>query len=390
MLSYSQLEYWPVESLLSDFERCSSVEWHYYIDARECGDQGYGMEKFEKVFRLEKEGDRGVVVFNVTGDAVNTWTDDAFSSFNEVLGIIENDHDLKGVIFISGKPNTFLAGANLRMVESFKEETEARRFAELLHSSFNRLAALQIPTVAAINGHCLGGGLEVTLACTARVARESKTTVIGLPEVNIGLLPGAGGTQRLPRLIGYPAIDLILNGTTVSAAKAYELGIVDRLVSEGGDLLEAAKRLLRDIIDGSAGLKRTEHDFYEIDEFMTTVRSNLLKKNRGREIPAPMTAMKSMWQGLKLPLREGLKNEKELLVTLSLEKQTKGTINTFFLKTMTDKPKTLMTKGFKPKKLTKAAVLGFGTMGRGITIDILRNTNMPVIVKDVPEALEPG
>jgi len=343
-----------------------------------------------KVFKLTVDGEIGIVIFDVVGEAMNTWTDAAFESFNEVLDSIEKEEALKGIIFISGKPNTFLAGANLKMIEEIKEEGEMRQIAGLFHKSFNRLYALKVPTLAAINGHCLGGGLEFTLACTARIAKESKTTVIGLPEVNVGLIPGAGGTQRLPRLIGYPAVELILKGSMLPAAKAYETGIVDKLVPADGNLLEEAKAFLQDIIDGKGDLKRPEHDFSGIDEVMAQARKGVLKVTRGREVPAPMTAIRSIQEGLKLPLGKALENERELVTKLSLQNETKGTINTFFLKTLTDKPKGMMSKGFEPKPLKKAAVLGFGTMGRGITIDILRNMRIPVIVKDIPEALEPG
>jgi 3-hydroxyacyl-CoA dehydrogenase/enoyl-CoA hydratase/3-hydroxybutyryl-CoA epimerase len=343
-----------------------------------------------KVFNLMVDGAVGIVTFDVVGEAMNTWTDAAFESFNEVLDSIEKEEALKGIIFISGKPNTFLAGANLKMIEEIEREEEMRQIAGLFHNSFNRLYALKVPTLAAINGHCLGGGLEFTLACTARIAKESKTTVIGLPEVNVGLIPGAGGTQRLPRLIGYPAVELILKGSMLSAAKAYETGIVDKLVPADGDLLEEAKTFLQDIIDGKAELKRPDYDFSGIDEVMAQALKGVLKVTRGREVPAPMTAIRSIQEGLKLPLEKALENEKELVTQLSLQNETKGTINTFFLKTLTDKPKGMMSRGFEPKPLKKAAVLGFGTMGRGITIDILRNMQIPVIVKDIPEALEPG
>jgi 3-hydroxyacyl-CoA dehydrogenase/enoyl-CoA hydratase/3-hydroxybutyryl-CoA epimerase len=343
-----------------------------------------------KVFNLMVDGAVGIVTFDVVGEAMNTWTDAAFESFNEVLDSIEKEEALKGIIFISGKPNTFLAGANLKMIEEIEREEEMKQIAGLFHNSFNRLYALKVPTLAAINGHCLGGGLEFTLACTARIAKESKTTVIGLPEVNVGLIPGAGGTQRLPRLIGYPAVELILKGSMLSATKAYETGIVDKLVPADGDLLEEAKTFLQDIIDGKAELKRPDYDFSGIDEVMAQALKGVLKVTRGREVPAPMTAIRSIQEGLKLPLEKALENEKELVTQLSLQNETKGTINTFFLKTLTDKPKGMMSRGFEPKPLKKAAVLGFGTMGRGITIDILRNMQIPVIVKDIPEALEPG
>jgi 3-hydroxyacyl-CoA dehydrogenase/enoyl-CoA hydratase/carnithine racemase len=332
----------------------------------------------------------GVVTFDVVGDTMNTWTDEAFRSFEGLLRSLESAKGIRGLIFISGKPETFLAGANLKLISQIESPEGVDETMEHFHSSFNRLAALPIPRVAAIHGHCLGGGLEFALVCTGRIAKEGRTTLIGLPEINVGLFPGAGGTQRLPRLIGYPAIELILKGTMLPAAKALEMGIIDRLIPAGSDLLAAAKSFIEEIIAGKADLKRPIQDFTQIDAVVEMAKAGVLKATRGRELPGPMLVLKSMHEGLKVSLAEGLEIERRNFVEVVLSKEAKGSINTFFLKGMTDKPKAMMTKGFVPKELKRVAVLGFGTMGRGIVIEALRNTRFPVLVKDIPEALEPG
>src|SRR5512133_398224 len=316
-----------------------------------------------KVFDMVVEqGGIGVVTFDVVGETMNTWTEDAFAGFDRVMQELEQAKGIRGIIFVSGKPENFLAGANLKLLSQIESAQEVRRPLDLFHGSFNRLIALKFPSVAAIHGHCLGGGLEFALACTGRIAREGKTTLIGLPECNVGLFPGGGGTQRLPRLIGYPAIELILKGTMLPAAKALDMGIIDRLAQ----------------------------DFSQIDAVAEMAKAGILKATRGREIPGPMLALKTMHEGLKVPLAEGLEIEKRNFTEVVLSKEAKGSINTFFLKGMTDKPKAMMTKGFIPRPINRVAVLGFGTMGRGIVIDTLRNTQLPVLVKDIPEALEPG
>ena len=332
----------------------------------------------------------GVVTFDVVGEKMNTWTEDAFTGFDYVMRELETSKGIRGVIFISGKPENFLAGANLKMISQIDSAEEVRQFLDRFHGSFARLEALGFPAVAAIHGHCLGGGLEFALACTARIAKEGKSTLIGLPECNVGLFPGAGGTQRLPRLIGYPALELILKGTMLPAAKAYEMGIIDRLIPADGDLLASAKSLLEEVIAGTANLKRPLQDFTQIDAVAEMAKAGILKATKGREIPGPILALKSMHEGLKVSLAEGIEIEKKNFIEVVLTKEAKGSINTFFIKGMTDKPQAMMTKGFVPKPLKKVAVLGFGTMGRGIIIDILRNTQLPVLVKDIPEALEPG
>jgi len=343
-----------------------------------------------KVFQLKVEDGIGVATFNVAGDAMNTWTEAAFTSFAELMGELEKEKALKGIIFISGKPDNFFAGANLKMIADLVKPDEVREVLELFHGAFRRLNDLNLPVLAAIHGHCLGGGLEFALACTARIAKEGKTTLIGLPECNVGLFPGGGGTQRLPRLIGYPAIELILKGTMLPAAKAFDLGIVDRLIPGDADLLAAAKAFIGEMIAGTADLKRPEHDFTQLDGVAEMARQAVLKVTRGRALPAPMLALKSIRDGLKVSLAEGLEIEKANFVEVVMSNEAKGSINTFFIKTLTDKPKAMMTRGFVPKPLKKAAVLGFGTMGRGIVIDIIRNMQVPVVVKDIPEALAPG
>lgn len=344
-----------------------------------------------KIFNLKVgDGGIGVITFDVVGDAMNTWTDAAFKNFDELIGELAKTPDMKGIIFISGKPDNFFAGANLKMISDIEKAEDVRQMLDLFHGSFAKLNAFHFPAIAAIHGHCLGGGLEFALACTARIAKEGKTTLIGLPECNVGLFPGGGGTQRLPRLIGYPALEMILKGTMMPAAKAYEAGIVDRLVPADGDLLAEAKKFLREVMAGTAGLKRPVHDFSQIDAVAEMAQQGILKATKGRYIPGPMLALKSIHEGLKVSLEKGLELEKANFAEVVLTHQAKGSINTFFIKGMTDKPKAMMTKGFQPKPLNRAAVLGFGTMGRGIAIDILRNTQISVLVKDIPEALEPG
>lgn len=332
----------------------------------------------------------GVVTFDIIREKMNTWTEEAFLDFDELMRDVEASRTIRGILFISGKPDNFLAGANLRVLSEVKSVEEAREMVEAIHASFARLEALPFPSVAAINGPCLGGGLELALACTARMAQDGKNTIIGLPECSVGLFPGGGGTQRLPRLIGYGAIELILRGTMLLAVKAYEMGIIDRLIPADANLPVLARAFLEDVILGNAGLKRPPQDFSQIDAIAELAREGIMKVTKGREIPAPLLALKTMHEGLKVSLEEGLAIERKNFVEVLLTKEAKGSINTFFLKTMSDKPRTMMSKGFIPKELNSAAILGFGTMGRGIVIDILRNTKLAVIVKDIPEALAPG
>ncbi|MCD6571070.1 MAG: enoyl-CoA hydratase/isomerase family protein [Deltaproteobacteria bacterium] len=343
-----------------------------------------------KNFDFKVEEDVGIITIDVPDAPMNTWTEDGIKEFGELVGELEKRDDLKGVILISGKSNNFHAGANLNMLQAMKNRKDVLDGLDLFHSAFNKMESFKFPVIAAINGHCLGGGLELALACTARIAKESPTTIIGLPECLVGVFPGGGGTQRLPRLIGYNAVDLILRGKTLPAAKALEAGIIDRVVGADADILEEAKKFLDEIVSKKVELKRPTQDLSQIDDIAEMARQGVLKVTRGREIPGPMLAIKAIKDGVKVSFKEGIEIEKNCFADVVLSDQAKGGINTFFLKIMSDKPRSMMSKGFEPKPLRKAAVLGFGTMGRGIIVEMLRRMQVPVIVKDIPEALEPG
>jgi 3-hydroxyacyl-CoA dehydrogenase/enoyl-CoA hydratase/carnithine racemase len=343
-----------------------------------------------RIFSLNNEDNVAVVRFDVPGAQVNTWTEEAIEDFAATLELLERDKSaFKGVVFISGKP-TFHAGADLNMLGKDVDFVDFRNKVEEFDNLFVRLENLGIPTIAAIGGSCLGGGYEFALAMAARIATDSKKTTVGLPECSVGVIPGGGGTQRLPRLIGYPAFDFITRAKVLSASEALKAGMVDRVIPEGDDLLARAKEFLNEIVTGKAELKREKPDLNDLDLFLESTKKNVLKSARGRELPAPLLALKAMGEGLKVSIEQGLKIEADCFIEVLKTPESKGTINTFFLKSLSDKPKALIPKGFEPKPIRKFGILGFGTMGRGIIINIITRAKLPVVVKDVPQALEPG
>ena len=179
---------------------------------------------------------------DVGGEKMNT-LQAAFAQEMEAIfaQLSEAGKGIKGLVIHSLKPDNFIAGADVRMLEACKSAEEAQALAEKGQQMFQQLSDLPYPVVAAIHGPCLGGGLELALACDYRISTDSGKTKLGLPEVQLGLLPGSGGTQRLPRLIGLlPSLDLILTGKQLRAKKAKKLGIVDAVVPET-ILLEVAK-----------------------------------------------------------------------------------------------------------------------------------------------------
>lgn len=347
----------------------------------------------KKIFKLEIENRIGVVTFAVPGAAMNTWTDPAIEDLFHVtdeIGELADSGKLDGVLFISGNERSFITGADLNTLASKESWLEFKKDIEIFQIALNDIAAIKIPTLAAISGFCLGGGLELALACQFRMAKESGKPFIGLTETAVGLFPAGGGTQRLTRLIGVPAVDMIMSGKMVTAEEALQLGIVDAVVAPDGDLLDESKKMLSGIIAGTCSYPREEHDFSDIDNVIELARAAGIKRGKGRELPGVKYALDTIRDGIKLSLHNGLELEKKNFIKTALNPQSKGTINTFFLKSYSDKPLKMATTGFQPKPIKKLGVLGFGTMGRGVVIDMLRYGGVPVVVKDEAAALENG
>ncbi len=185
-----------------------------------------------KNWKLEQD-DHGItwLYFDRENSPVNTFNVPVLMELDQIVDQLAQAKECKGVIIASAKKSGFIAGADIEQFVKVKDQTEAYDFIKRAHEIFNKLEKLPMPTVAMINGICLGGGLEMSLACRYRVADDDQKTKIGLPEVMLGIFPGWGGSVRLPRLIGAPAaMGLMLTGRTVSAKAAAKMGIVDAAV----------------------------------------------------------------------------------------------------------------------------------------------------------------
>src|SRR5438067_1004293 len=201
-----------------------------------------------------------LVHYDVPGERVNTLRDTFQQDFHEIFGRLAEDSAVKGVVVASAKPDNFVVGADVEMLARTKSAIEATALARGAQQALQRLEDLgkRKPVVAAIHGPALGGGLELALACTYRIASDDRKTQLGQPEVQLGLIPGGGGTQRLPALIGIAqAIDLILTGRSVRAAKARKLGLVDDLVPRA-ILVEVARRRARELAEGELRIERNK------------------------------------------------------------------------------------------------------------------------------------
>lgn len=186
-----------------------------------------------------------VISIDVPGEKMNTLKAEFASQVRAIIKQLRENKNLRGVVFISAKPDNFIAGADINMIGNCKTAQEAEALARQGQQLMAEIHALPVPVIAAVHGACLGGGLELALACHGRVCSDDPKTVLGLPEVQLGLLPGSGGTQRLPRLVGVStALEMILTGKQLRAKQALKSGLVDDVVPHS-ILLEAAVELAK-------------------------------------------------------------------------------------------------------------------------------------------------
>ncbi len=320
---------------------------------------------------------------------LNTLSSRLFEWFEEQVAALERE-PATALVLLSGKPDSFVAGADIAELQTLTDRSQVLDLLQRGHALANRLAALPFPTVAAIHGACLGGGLELALACDLRVATDHRKTKLGLPEVQLGLIPGLGGTQRLPRLIGVAdALDLILTGRQVDARKAQRLGLVDA-VCHPTDLREAAERLAR----AGAGQKRPSRPLAKrAGELLARTpladrlvwdkaRAGVLAKTGGH-YPAPLVAIAIVRDGQKLPLARALDLEAGAFSELVLSDTAKNLMSVFFAKTEVDGRADRLAKG-APESGPEGplvAVLGAGLMGAGIA-QVLAEKGVRTVLKD--------
>jgi 3-hydroxyacyl-CoA dehydrogenase/enoyl-CoA hydratase/3-hydroxybutyryl-CoA epimerase len=308
-----------------------------------------------------------VLTLDVPGEKVNTLGRDMLEEFQALLAEAEGDRTLKGVVVRSGKPENFIAGADIKDFLKIKSALEGETLSRAGQAMFDRLEALPIPVVAAIHGSCLGGGLEFALACRYRVASDDPKTVLGVPEVMLGILPGAGGSQRLPRLIGLvKSLDLILTGRSLKAGRALKAGLVDEVVP-APVLLEAAKRAALGLALGTItprrhGIPITERLARPI--IFRKARRGVIEKTNGH-YPAPLEAIEAVKRGTATSLAEGLQIEARAFGKLSVSDESRALVSVFFA-TQEIKKDAGYPEGTKAADVKKVGVLGAGLMGAGI------------------------
>lgn len=335
-----------------------------------------------------ERSDDGVVVIHIDDvrEKINAITADMTADLEEALQSLQGDRSVEGVIFISDKEDTFVAGADIKEFDRVSDPETAREFIRKAHGLFDRIENLPVPVVAAIRGACLGGGLELALACRYRIAADHPKTVLGLPEAKLGIIPAAGGTQRLPRLIGIrKALPLMLRGATVDARQAKAMGLVD-VAAYPHDLLETARKCLSywRSPEGRRAKRRSPPLVDQLIHELPPARSvyfRMARRESQRQTrgvyPAIPRLIKCAETGLAQGLEAGLQEEARAFSDLVTTQESKALRSLFFATTALKKNPLAKKAG----KVKDVAVLGAGLMGSGIAA-VTAAGGIPATLKD--------
>jgi len=335
-------------------------------------------------FSVEKTDGVAIITMDIEGLPQNVLNESVGREFESLFDDIEQDSSLVAMVFKSGKPGCFVAGADISMLQQIETQEQALESCKLLHGLFQRVADLKITTVAAIDGVCLGGGLELALVFDYRIASSAKSTRIGVPEVQLGLLPGGGGTTRLPRMIALPtALDLILTGKQLNAKRAKNAGLVDAVVLPE-ILLSTAKQYARKGKPPPAkrSLRDRAMSFGPIRNLVISkARNQALSKTKGK-YPAPMKILDVIDSGLETSIEKALEIEAQGFAELLMTPESKQLVNIFFATTELKKDSGVDSDA-EPRSINNVGVLGAGLMGAGISYVNIDKAKITTRLKDI-------
>ena len=344
---------------------------------------------------IEKNGVANLI-FDLPGEKVNKLSAPVMTELEKALNVIDGNKAIRVLIITSAKKDIFIAGADINEIKDLREEKDALTKVARGQAIMDKIAALKIPTVAVINGACLGGGLELALSCKYRVAVTSRKTLLGLPEVNLGIIPGFGGTQRLPKLVGLQnSLKIILSGKAVDATKAFKMGIIDDIVRE-----EFLEEKLGHFI--SEILKEGENNIYLnkrngaarrrlISERLLLgkhvifymAHKGLYEKTKGK-YPAPFVALEVIKRTYgKTYAKRGYKVELAAFCELCVGEISKNLIEIFFTSEKLKKYSGVNSE-VKTKFIRSSAIIGAGIMGGGIAW-LFANKDLSVRIKDITQ-----
>lgn len=343
---------------------------------------------------LEEEGELAIAWIDQPGKKVNLLSNPMLDSIERVVDEVLAKDQIKALIFISRKSDNFIAGADLSsMTKDGFDLDAAVAYGNRGRALFQRVAELSVTTVACIHGSCLGGGTELALACDYRLASNDSKTRIGLPEVQLGILPAWGGVSRLPRMIALTnALDMMLTGKQLKARKAKAIGLVHQ-TPPPSMLLEAGKALAKDALAGNTDrFDKKQAKGSLIDKALNNLavgqnlvfkqaRKNVLEKSKGF-YPAPLKILETVQNSINLPLTEAFKLEGEAFENLLQRSETASLMNLFFINQDLGKMPEKEGQEIKPGKVKKMGVLGAGYMGAGIA-QVSNYKGIEVRLKDV-------
>ena len=312
---------------------------------------------------LEINQNIATLTFDLENEKINKLSFEILKEFKEVLNTIENDSSIKALVIDSAKKNIFIAGADIKEIEKLKDEKEVYEALMEVHEIFNKLENLTIPTIAYINGACMGGGLELALACKYRVLSTNEKTKLAFPEIKLGIFPGFAGTIRAPKLIGLVnALDLILTGKTVDAKKAYKLGLADMIFDDAQKefMLDSfVKKAIYGTVNKKTIFKLL--NYAPLNEIVFNKALKGLETKVNSDFKAPYVALEVIKATINKELDDAIKIEAREFAKLAVSKESKNMIKLFFLFEKLNKN---YTKTENP--ISNAIVLGNGVMGKGI------------------------
>jgi 3-hydroxyacyl-CoA dehydrogenase/enoyl-CoA hydratase/3-hydroxybutyryl-CoA epimerase len=347
-----------------------------------------------------------VLEFDTPGEKVNKYSRPVMLEFDRLLDSLASRRDISALVLISRKKGIFIAGADVNEIAKAGQGADPE-MVRGPHRTFNKLANLPFPTVAAIDGACLGGGCETALAMDWRLASDSPKTQIGLPEIKLGILPAWGGTTRLPRMIGLAgALDVILAGKVLDAKRARKAGLVDEVVP-AAMLEEFAKGYARRKFGtkkrsnaGAGGGPARVREASLAERLLegpgkgimfSKARAAVMKETKGH-YPAPLAALSVVEKGFGAPFEKALEYEVEGIGALIGTPTMRNLVGLFFRMEEVKKETGVESfgPGIKPRTISRVGVLGAGAMGGGIA-QLAADKGLPVRMKDIkPEALALG
>ena len=342
---------------------------------------------------LREENNIGYLELDQDDSKVNLLNVENLRKLDVLLDEVSKKSGLKALLIYSKKKDCFIAGADIKEIEQIVDPKDGASKAKAGQDVLNKLEDLKIPTICVIDGVALGGGCEFALACLYRITTFNDKVKIGLPEVNLGFVPGFGGTYRLPRIVGLPeGLKLILSGKPIDGLKAYKLGLVDKIFTQAG-LDSQVKDFINAVVAGKITKKRYQRKkpkglnaFLEGTRIGNGVifgesRKSVLKLTKGF-YPAPLKAIEVVSQNFYTSRQKGLEIEAKGFGSLAVTDISKNLVKVFYLSEKYKKLKIDGTDDVVPLKIERCGVLGAGIMGGGVA-QLLSNRGIWARLKDI-------